>query len=192
MNRRQCESLTNPGASVPLRDQWDARGLRQTLGRFVTGVTVVTTRLGDGTCIGLTANSFNSVSLDPALVLWSLGKQQKSREAFRRCTHFAINILSASQKHLSQRFSSPIPDKFEGVDVFQDGFAAPLLQGCAAWFMCRNHLQYELGDHLLFIGEVQALGSGPEAPLVFHDGDYAIPRALAAAACGSPSPAQLG
>lgn len=173
-------TITCPNRHLQMREQWDARRLRQTLGRFATGVTIVTTRTADGACIGLTANSFNSVSLDPALVLWSLGKKQGSSVAFRECSHFAINILSSSQIELSRRFASPVEDRFAGVDFSCGAFGAPLIDGCAAWLVCSNHQQYELGDHLLFIGEVQALGSGEEKPLVFHDGDYALTHSFAA------------
>jgi len=163
---------------LPLLDSWDQRGLRRALGRFATGVTIITTRTSEGACVGLTANSFTSVSLDPALVLWNLGKAQGSSRIFRDCSHFAINILSASQVDLSRRFASPVADRFEGVDYVFEGVAAPVLRGCAAWFICSHRIHHEVGDHLVFIGEVQSFGTAPEQPLLFHDGSYAIPGSM--------------
>ncbi len=159
-------------ADLPLQDSWDRRVLRQALGRFATGVTVITTHADDGRRIGLTANSFNSLSLEPALVLWSLGVTQGSSAIFKSSAHFAINILSAGQIELSRRFASPVEDRFAGVDCVQDGLAAPLIKGCAAWLICRQRQHIQLGDHLLFIGEVEQLGTADEPPLLFHDGNY--------------------
>jgi flavin reductase (DIM6/NTAB) family NADH-FMN oxidoreductase RutF len=162
---------------MPLQGSWDRRGLRQALGRFATGVTIVTTRGPDGRNIGLTANSFNSLSLEPALVLWSLGVTQGSSAIFRTASHFAINILSTAQIELSRRFSSPIEDRFQGVDYLDEGLAAPLIRGCAAWLLCRTREHIEHGDHVLFIGEVEKLGVGDEPPLVFSDGQYMFAQA---------------
>jgi len=181
MNTSQNAALQMYESGLPLQDSWDRRVLRQTLGRFATGVTVITTRTDDGRSIGLTANSFNSLSLDPALVLWSLGTTQGSSGIFRRSSHFAINILSAAQIELSRRFSSQVEDRFAGVDCVQDGLAAPLIKGCAAWLICRQRQHFELGDHVLFIGEVEQLGTADEPPLLFHDGNYAFAHAPAQA-----------
>jgi flavin reductase (DIM6/NTAB) family NADH-FMN oxidoreductase RutF len=177
MDLSTSELPLRPPGDLPLHDSWDRRRLRQALGRFATGVTVITTRAEDGRSIGLTANSFNSLSLEPALVLWSLGATQGSCPIFRSSSHFAINILSAAQVELSRRFASPVADRFQGVDCIRDQFAAPLIKGCAAWLICRNRQHLHLGDHLLFIGEVEALGLGDDPPLVFHDGNYALTRA---------------
>ncbi|WP_244196079.1 flavin reductase family protein [Paraburkholderia susongensis] len=159
-----------------MRDSWDRGVLRRTFGRFATGVTVITTRAQDGRSIGLTANSFNTLSLDPALVLWSLGTAQGSSAIFRNSSHFAINILSAEQIELSRRFASPVADRFAGVDYVEDGLAAPLIKGCAAWLVCRRREHIEFGDHLLFIGEVEVLGTTNVPPLLFHDCDYTFTR----------------
>jgi flavin reductase (DIM6/NTAB) family NADH-FMN oxidoreductase RutF len=142
---------------------------------------VITTKTEDGRSIGLTANSFNSLSLEPALVLWSLGTRQGSSAIFKGSSHFAINILSAGQIELSRRFASPVADRFAGVDCAHDGLPAPLLKGCAAWLICRQRQHLQLGDHLLFIGEVESLGMAEEPPLLFHDGNYALSRNVAAA-----------
>jgi flavin reductase (DIM6/NTAB) family NADH-FMN oxidoreductase RutF len=181
MNATGSVALQTPTNSLPLQHSWDRGVLRRALGQFATGVTVITTRTEDGRSIGLTANSFNSLSLDPALVLWSLGVAQSSSSAFRNGSHFAINILAAGQMELSRRFSSPVADRFEGVDCLQEGLAAPLIAGCAAWLICRQRQHTQIGDHLLFIGEVEVLGVGQEAPLLFHDGRYAFAHAAPAA-----------
>lgn len=171
------QGLSEPySEALPLQTCWDHRQLRQALGRFATGVTVITTRAEDGRSIGLTANSFNSLSLDPALVLWSLGTKQGSSAVFRATSHFAVNILSADQIELSRRFSSAVEDRFQGVDFEKDRYAAPLITGCAAWLICRNRQHLQFGDHLLFIGEVESLGLGDDPPLLFHDGKYALSR----------------
>lgn len=173
----RTRELSDPcSEDLPLRTCWDHRQLRQALGRFATGVTVITTRTEDGRSIGLTANSFSSLSLDPALVLWSLGTKQGSSAIFRATSHFAINILSADQIELSRRFSSPVEDRFQGVDFEKDRYAAPLIKGCAAWLICRNRQQLQFGDHILFIGELEALGLRDDPLLLFHDGKYALSR----------------
>ncbi|MGD9944932.1 MAG: flavin reductase family protein [Burkholderiaceae bacterium] len=183
MNILSSGASSSVAGSLPLLADWDQRSLRQALGRFATGVTIVTTRRPDGSCVGLTANSFNSVSLDPALVLWCLGKGQGSSAVFRSSTHFAINILSSEQVELSRRFASPIEDRFAGVDYACDDVAAPLIRGCAAWFVCRHRVHHEVGDHVLFIGEVEAFGTAAEQPLLFCDGSYAVPESMSRAAC---------
>ena len=113
------------GAAVDGATGGDA--LRSALGRFATGVTVITCRDGDGVLVGLTANSFNSVSLDPPLVLWSLSKRAKSLEAFRTATHFGVNVLAWDQVEIAQRFSSRIPDRFAGIAFHEGEGGVPLL-----------------------------------------------------------------
>jgi len=146
---------------------------RAALGMFATGVTVVTARRADGTLVGLTANSFNSVSLQPPLVLWSLSRSAGSMPAFERGSHYAINILAASQHALAERFASKTADRFADV-AFRDGAAgAPLLDGAVAVFECFNRSQYEEGDHVIFVGEVEHCSWRPGVPpLIFHGGRY--------------------
>lgn len=152
---------------------FDASAFRRALGSFATGVTVITTRAADGTPLGLTANSFNSVSLDPPLVLWSLANSAMSFEAFRSAQHWAVHVLTADQEALSARFARRGENKFEGLSVDQGLGGAPLLRDCAARFQCRTASTYQGGDHLIFIGEVLACDTSPGAPLVFHGGRYA-------------------
>lgn len=146
--------------------------LRTALGRFTTGVTIVTCRDPQGRPVGLTANSFNTLSLAPPLVLWSLREHSPALAAFRAAEFFAVNVLAQSQIELSRRFASKVPDRFAEGD-WADGLGgAPVLSGCAAVFECASVSHQLAGDHVLFIGEVQRLGQTPIAPLVFQAGHY--------------------
>ncbi|MBL8486849.1 MAG: flavin reductase family protein [Rhodocyclaceae bacterium] len=148
------------------------RALRDALGQFATGVAVVTARNGQGGFVGMTINSFSSVSLDPPLVLWSLSLESPSRVFFESAPHYAINVLAADQQEWSQRFATPHVDKFNGIGWTEGLGGAPLLPGCAAWFECRSALQYPGGDHVILVGEVERFHGEPRAPLVFHGGRY--------------------
>lgn len=150
----------------------DPLALRATLGRFGTGVTIITCLDAAGTPVGLTANSFNALSLDPPLVLWSLRQVSPSLPAFLRATHFAVNVLAESQVELSRRFASATPDKFaQGHWVAGQG-GAPVLAGCAAVFECSTEQHQPAGDHVLFIGRVQRMADMAVAPLLFQGGHY--------------------
>ena len=146
---------------------------RTALGMFATGVTIVTARTEQGALIGLTANSFNSVSLTPPLVLWSLAKKAASLPAFTSGTHYAINILAAQQQDLARQFASSATDRFAGVR-FSAGIAgAPLIEGAAASFECYNRSRYDEGDHVIFVGEVELCSHQAGAsPLLFHGGRF--------------------
>ena len=151
----------------------DPFAFRQALGSFATGVTIITTRTEDGEPLGLTVNSFNSVSLDPPMVLWSLAETYKGYEAFKKATHWAVHVLAANQEQLSNRFAGKAEDKFSGLEYENGINGNPLLTGCAARFECRTAYQYEGGDHLIFVGEVEAFQQSESSPLVFHGGRYA-------------------
>lgn len=150
----------------------EQRVLRNALGSFATGVTVVTTRTADGRDIGRTANSFSSVSLDPPMILWSLAKTSSSFEDYRQADHFAVHILSADQSEVSGLFAGKKPDKFEGLGIDRGAGDIPLLTECAARFECRTTYQYEGGDHIIFVGEVTGFEHSSTPPLVFHGGQY--------------------
>ena len=153
---------------------FDLRTFRETLGLFVTGVTVITTRDASGVPVGITANSFNSVSLDPPLILWSVGLNALSLKAFSEAEAFAVHILRDDQAELSQRFAKSGSDKFSGLEIESGLLNVPLLPDCAARLECRPYAKHEAGDHVLFIAEVQRLASDPDAmPLVYHGGRYA-------------------
>jgi flavin reductase (DIM6/NTAB) family NADH-FMN oxidoreductase RutF len=155
-------------------DRFDRRDYRKALGQFATGVTVVTARGADGRNVGVTVNSFSSVSLDPPLILWSLARQAASFADFATATHFCVNVLEAKQHHLSRQFSTPVPDKFAGVDFAEGRGGAPALLGVIAQFHCRKVRQYDGGDHVIFLGEVEQYSYNEGEPLVFHSGRYRV------------------
>jgi len=146
---------------------------RAALGMFATGVTIVTARTLDGEFVGLTANSFNSVSLDPPLVLWSLAKAAASMAAFSAGSHYAINILGADQMDLANRFASKHVNRFADVAFEQGIGGAPLLVGAAATFQCFNRSRYQEGDHVIFVGEVErCMHRVGASPLLYHGGKF--------------------
>jgi flavin reductase (DIM6/NTAB) family NADH-FMN oxidoreductase RutF len=152
---------------------FSAHEFRAALGMFATGVTIVTARTDDGQLIGLTANSFNSVSLSPPLVLWSLSRAAASMVVFSAGSHYAINVLAADQKRLAERFATRGADRWAGVTFDEGAGGAPLLHGAAATFECFNRSRYEEGDHVIFVGEVeQCAHRTGVAPLLFHGGRY--------------------
>lgn len=153
----------------------DARELRRALGQFATGVTIPVSRDADGAFVGLTANSFTSVSLDPPLVLWSLRRESASHQAFRAADHFLINVLSADQLDLARRFSARVADRFENVRWTPSKVSGlPILEGAAAAFDCRTVSRLDAGDHCLFIGEVVSFAYLERHPLLFHGGSYRL------------------
>ncbi|MBC7436129.1 MAG: flavin reductase family protein [Bdellovibrionales bacterium] len=142
---------------------------RTALGMFATGVTIVTTRNSEGELVGLTANSFNSVSIAPPLVLWSLAQAAGSMPALSTGSHYAINILAADQRELAERFALKGADRWAGVAFTEDVAGAPLLAGAAASFVCFNRSRYQEGDHVIFVGEVERCTHRKGAsPLLFH------------------------
>ena len=150
--------------------QFGERELRNALGRFATGVTVVTTMSATGP-LGITANSFASVSLAPPLILWSPARKSRRFPAFEAASHFAVHVLSAGQQALAEWFSGPA----EGLGdlSFAPGIgAAPLFEGCTARFECRHEAGYDGGDHLIVVGEVLRLSQADLPPLIYHRGRY--------------------
>ncbi|MEO8250661.1 MAG: flavin reductase family protein [Burkholderiales bacterium] len=146
---------------------------RASLAMFATGVTIVTARAVDGSLVGLTASSFNSVSLVPPLVLWSLATAAASMAVLREGSHYAINILAAGQVELADRFASRDADRWAGVDFTEGTTGAPLLTGAAATFECFNRSRYIEGDHVIFVGEVERCQHRAGAsPLLYHGGRF--------------------
>lgn len=174
----QAES-PSPCSDCPSGATLTAQGLccrdfRRALGCFATGVTVLSTLDAEGHARGMTISSFNSVSLDPPLILWSLALDSPSLPTFRDASHYAVNVLAADQQALSNRFASRLSDRFEGVDTRSGLSGTPLLEGCCAWFECRHEATYPGGDHLIFVGRVERFAAQPGvAPLLFHAGAYA-------------------
>ncbi len=154
-------------------DPQDSRPLREALGRFATGVTIVTTRTEAGKLEGLTANSFSALSLDPPLVLWSLKKTAPSRPSFEQSGYFAVNVLCADQKALSKHFATPTEDKFSDVHAHEGHGGCPVLPGCLATFECSTETTVVGGDHIIFIGRVHRATYRTGEPLIFSSGSYA-------------------
>lgn len=180
--------------STPLTP-FDQRQLRNVLGTFVTGVTVVTTRDPNGKAFGVTANSFSSVSLDPPLVLWSQALTSSSYPAFRDSEHFTINILADDQIAISNHFAKSQDDKFSSVAHAQGLGGTPILEGAAAHLECTKVAAYPGGDHVVYIGRVERIGHSCKRPLAFAGGKYMVayshdlgPLALH---LGTSTPAQL-
>jgi flavin reductase (DIM6/NTAB) family NADH-FMN oxidoreductase RutF len=146
-------------------DTWD---LKQAVGAFTTGVTVVTTCDDAGARYGLTANSFASVSLEPPLVLFCVDLRASSRAGFTRSQHFAINVLASDQEEIARRFARPAEDKFAGLHWRVGIFGAPLLDRCIAHIECRLEHMLESGDHAIVIGRVYRVKFYAGEPLVFH------------------------
>jgi flavin reductase (DIM6/NTAB) family NADH-FMN oxidoreductase RutF len=150
----------------------DERHFRNALGRFVTGVTVITTRTAEGTLEGLTANSFSAVSLDPPLVLWSLRKSSTLLKTFEAASHFAVNVLGAWQFALSEHFAKRMPDKFQNVVHAPGVGGCPLLFGALATFECVKEANVASGDHIVFFGRVEKADYREGEPLIYSAGRY--------------------
>lgn len=151
----------------------DGRELRNALGRFATGVCVVTAMSEDQQALGITANSFSSVSLDPPLVLWSLQNNSDVFDKFSRPAHFAINILSTEQQPLSNQYSRKGQHELDPSHYRQGKYGAPVLRQALVTFECNLHATYEAGDHLIIVGRVTDMHQRPSGePLLFYSGRY--------------------
>ena len=166
-------TTTNANRPVASSPDFSRQEFRAALGMFATGVTIVTARNASGELVGLTASSFNSVSLEPPLVLWSLGRSAASMPALSTGSHYVINVLAADQKNLAERFAGKHEDRWSGVDFVDSACGAPLLKGAAASFECFNRSRYEEGDHVIFVGEVERCSHRAGAsPLLYHGGKF--------------------
>jgi 3-hydroxy-9,10-secoandrosta-1,3,5(10)-triene-9,17-dione monooxygenase reductase component len=176
-------------SAMPKVESFDTREFRNTLGTFTTGVTVITTRSDTGEPAGLTANSFNSVSLDPPLVLWSIAKTSRAMEDFKKAEHWAVHVLADGQEALSNAFASKADDKFSGVE-YTDGIAGlPLLPGCISIFQCQAEQAHDAGDHIILVGRVLEFERHERTPMAFVQGAYALTaKKTAADETGSTCP----
>ncbi|MGB2063881.1 MAG: flavin reductase [Marinomonas gallaica] len=152
----------------------DAMRFRNALGKFATGVTVVTAKDLEGGYVGTTASSFNSVSLDPALVLWSIDNNARSLPAYEKGEHFVVNMLAADQVSVSNHFARQQEDKFDGMEYELNAEGIPVLPGCAATFECKLYATYEGGDHTIIVGEVIRFDTSNRKTLLFHQGAYCV------------------
>ncbi|MBT9475220.1 flavin reductase family protein [Polaromonas sp.] len=147
--------------------------LRRAFGSFATGITIVTTTDADGQPVGLTANSFTSVSLDPPLVLFCLDRNSSNLERFQRSSAFGINVLSSDQQELSSRFVKRGEDRFHGISWELRATGVPVIEGAAATFECVTHTTFDGGDHLVFVGRVRRFDFDAERnPLLYFQGRY--------------------
>src|ERR1700732_577890 len=150
----------------------DPRDFRNALGTYATGVTIITAAAADGKPYGLTCNSFASVSLNPPLVLWSLVIFSQSMSVFQNASHFVVNVLDASQQALANKFAKSSDDKFAGVEWTPGLGNAPILTDSVANFQCRAANRYYGGDHVIFLGAVEAYSYNRQEPLLFARGGY--------------------
>lgn len=151
----------------------DVKAFRNALGKFPTGVAIVTTRSAEGRAVGLTINSFASLSLDPPLILWSLVNRSPSLVRFIESRHFSINVLASSQEELARCFAnSSLTDKFAHTQTYDSPEAIPLIVGALASFVCVNEQRHAGGDHTLFIGRVLRYYCEDGQPVVFHRGQF--------------------
>ncbi len=152
---------------------FDQADFRKTLGQFATGVTIVTTLGLDNEPIGITCSSFNSLSMDPPLILWSLAKTAYSLPAFEASPYFNVHILGSDQDSLSNNFARQGSNKFKDIRYSKGLGGTPILEKHAALFECKTKYKYEGGDHIIFVGEVVSFIHEETKPLVFHGGNYA-------------------
>ena len=158
-----------------LPPDFDQQYFRSALGRFATGVTIVTTETADGRPWGLTVSSFNAVSLEPPMVLWSLAHTAAALPHFLAAERYVIHVLSAGQLHLAKRFSrGSQEERFLDVPLKRSHGGVPMLADpdTTAWFECHNHARHPAGDHTVFIGQVERCGRHYRQPLVYHAGDF--------------------
>jgi flavin reductase (DIM6/NTAB) family NADH-FMN oxidoreductase RutF len=152
---------------------FDSRTFRDALGRFATGVCIVTTCDANGRPYGVTVNSFSSVSLDPPLVLFSLDRVSTSFDQFMRGSHFAVNVLCRGQMDLSRTFAATLADKWNGVPFVTWETGAPILPGSLASLECDAVAKHDAGDHVILVGRVRRLHCAEEGePLLYFRGRY--------------------
>lgn len=151
---------------------FDTKALRNCLGQMATGVTVISTCATDDALVGLTANSFSALSLDPPLILWSLRLASPNLKVFQQQERFVVNILAEAQTDISRQFATIQPNKFDGIAYALNEHGIPLLHSASAWLECRTVSQQTAGDHCLFIAQVERFNQSEAAPLVFHSGGY--------------------
>ena len=162
-------------ASTALDRAFSDRDFRDALGRFASGVVVITGLTDEGARLGATVSSFSSVSLDPPLVLFSIARSARAFPAWETIKRFAVNILAEEQSAISTRFARSLTDKWEGIAPRSGANGAPLLPGALAWLECTSHAKYDGGDHLILVGHVDALTihtASDARPLVFFGGKY--------------------
>jgi flavin reductase (DIM6/NTAB) family NADH-FMN oxidoreductase RutF len=150
----------------------DSGDYRRALAQFATGIAVVTTRTAAGVPVGITINSFSSVSLEPPLVLWNVGLKATAFETFRAAPRFMVNVLASGQLEVARRFATQNEDRFAGTSWSTTEAGMPRLDGCIAWFECSARNAHPEGDHVILVGRVEVFETAPGLPLIFHAGRY--------------------
>ena len=150
----------------------DPVDFRRALAQFAAGVTVVTTRDGQGRSLGLTVTAFSSVSLEPPLVLVCVDRRSEAHAGFRHAGLFGVSILAEGQEALSRRFAAGGAAKFRGLELARGATGVPLVPGALAHLECRVSASHEAGDHTIYVGEVLSVQVCPGRPLLYHDRDY--------------------
>lgn len=148
---------------------FDTPHFKHVLAQFATGVTVITTRLDKTTFLGLTINSFNAVSLDPPLILWSLDNLSKNLQTFLDQPHYVVNILAANQVELAEKFSKRVATQFDNLEFTLSPSGLPILKGATAWLDCQHETHYPGGDHTIFLGRVNHCSYSHGSALLFHN-----------------------
>jgi len=173
---RRCENVMDQPQALINREMpapFDSRELRNALGHFATGVAVITARGIDGAAVGMTMSSFNSVSLDPPLVLFSVARSASSLQAMQDARGYGVNVLARDQQDLADRFARARSDKWTAIDHTLGHGDSPLLDGVLARFECAPHARHDGGDHVIFLARVMRFTSDPDAaPLIFYRGAY--------------------
>lgn len=165
----QIEAALEP--VTPAEDPAQRR-LRDALGQYATGVTIATTLDRSGNPVGMTVNSFSSVSLEPPLILWSIAETSLGFDVFRDTEHFCINVLCSDQVDLAKQFAQVSEDKFSGLRLSQGLHGIPKIEGCLAHFECSTEARYPGGDHIILLGRVARHGKFEGEPLLFHAGQF--------------------
>jgi len=169
----EARALHLPMPPTAARPDFNAAQFRQALGQFATGVTIVTARSSGGELAGLTVSSFNAVSLEPPLVLWSLNRASQAMALLAGVSHYAVHVLGHDQQALAERFAGPREARWLGLAPEPGAGGAPLLAGCVAVFECFNRSRYDEGDHVIFVGEVERCRSqAGSSPLLYHGGRF--------------------
>ncbi len=161
-------------ADATEKPEIDPKAFRRALGNFATGVTIITAKGANGTNVGVTASSFNSLSMDPPLILWSSIKESPSCKIFESASHFAVNILASDQMEMSNHFARQQEDKFDGIEWEAGLGGAPIFPHCAGRFQCESYDKLDGGDHWIFVGRVRAFDDFGGSPLCFHQGSYSM------------------
>lgn len=164
--------MTTPSSDESIGESQDPKAFRDALGHFASGLAIVTAQGEGGELAGMTISSFNSVSLTPPLVLFSIDRRANSLPIYEQASGYAINILEHAEEELCMRFARALTDKWEGLEYDLGYGGAPLLSGSIVRFECKPYAQYEGGDHIIFVAEVVRFQTASGYPLVFYKGRF--------------------